>query len=217
MKTNRFVFPMVLVLTILVPLCASAQNEKGYLTAKPGLYSPQASDRKDFDTGFNGEIALGYQPNPNFAAEMGLGYFNTKVGWSEAGRVHGIRYRATAEGRIEVVPVTLTLKGIYPIDKWELFVLGGIGGYFVFGDLKAKIKTKDLSISGTSNETDTIFGGHLGLGVHYNITPTLFVGVEGKYLWTRYTELEREVFNVRVEREFNLEGIQATAVLGVRF
>lgn len=239
MKTNRFVFPMVLILTILVltffiPIHVSAQEAKYpwekqkddkkndtntafYIAVKPGIYSPQTNDLKDFDTGFNGEIMFGYRPHPNFAAEIGAGYFTSKGKESFAGQVYGISYSATADEQIDVVPVTLTLKGIYPIDKWELFALGGIGAYFVSGELKYKITANGMSISDKGKDSTAIFGGHLGLGFHYNITPRFFVGAEGKYLLTSKATLKGESFGVPLEAKFNLNGIVATAVLGVRF
>ena len=217
MKTKGFVFSMVFVLIVLVPLCVSAQNNKFYLTAKPGIYSPQTNYLEGFDAGFNGEIGFGYQPNKNFAAEMGLGYFATKGKESYAGRVDSMSYSATGKIAINVVPVTLTLKAIYPIDKWELFALGGIGAYFVSTELKLNIAADGISISDTMDDSTTIFGGHLGLGFHYNITPRFFLGVEGKYLWTSEAKTQGELFTVPFEAKGDLNGIIATAVLGLRF
>ena len=231
-KFLKFIFIVVLVLTFFIPIHLSAKEAKYpweeqkndnkaetayYFAVKPGIYSQQTSDLKGFDTGFNGEIVFGSRPNPNFAGEMGVGYFTTKGKESEAGRVGAITYSATAKEEISVVPVTFTLKGIYPIDKWELFALGGIGAYFVFGDLKLTGAVNGLSFAGTADDSATIFGGHLGLGFHYNITPKIFVGVEGKYLLTSKAKLEDELFGVPVEVKFNLNGILATAVFGVRF
>ena len=47
--------------------------------------------------------------------------------------------------------------------------------------------------------------------LHYNITRKIFVGVEGKYLWTDKVELED------LELKFKMDGIIATAVVGIRF
>jgi hypothetical protein len=77
MKTSfliamRFLAVVVLIPTILIPCHVSAQQF--YITAKPGIYSSQTSDLDGFDTSFNGELALGWQPIPNLAAEIGVGY-----------------------------------------------------------------------------------------------------------------------------------------------
>jgi hypothetical protein len=57
----------------------------------------------------------------------------------------------------------------------------------------------------------------LGAGINYNITPKIFVGVEGKYLWTDKVKLEYEEFGAHREVEFRLDGIIATGVIGIRF
>ena len=217
MKITKFVFATALILIVLVPLCVSAQNNKFYLTAKPGIYSPQTSDLEGFDTGFNGEISFGRQFNKNFAAEMGLGYFATKAKDSEAGWVNGYSYSACADYEIGVVPITLTLKGIYPIDKWEIYALGGVGLYFVSGDLKFDMRFNGYSFSDSISNSDTISGGHLGLGVHYNLTPKFFVGAETKYLWTSDAKLKGDILTVPMEAKFNLNGFLVTAVIGLRF
>lgn len=67
------------------------------------------------------------------------------------------------------------------------------------------------------NDSTMIFGGNLGLGFHYNITPTIFVGAEGKYLWTSKAKLQDEAYGVPVEAKFKMDGILATAVIGFRF
>jgi len=64
---------------------------------------------------------------------------------------------------------------------------------------------------------DVVFGGYLGLGVHYNMTRWMFVGAEGKYLWTDRAKPEDVFFGVPFGVKFKLDGILATGVLGFRF
>jgi opacity protein-like surface antigen len=54
-------------------------------------------------------------------------------------------------------------------------------------------------------------GGFLGAGIHYNITRNIFLGVEGKYLWTDKVKLDD------LDLKFSMDGIIATAVVGIRF
>ena len=110
---------------------------------------------------------------------------------------------------IDVLPVTLSLKGILPVDRWEFYGIGGIGVYFLWGELKDTYTFGAGGGSTTVNETDTKFGAHLGLGVNYNITPKIFIGAEGKYIWTSETTIE--------DTAFRMDGIIGTAVLGFRF
>ena len=53
-------------------------------------------------------------------------------------------------------------------------------------------------------------GGYLGGGIHYKIAPKIFVGIEGKYLWTEEAKFTSVV-------NFKLDGIISTAVIGFRF
>ena len=241
----KFFFMVMVMVAFFIPIHLSAQEakypwekhkndkDKGtdityYMAVKPGIYSPQksgfksfdigsgiyslqTSDIKSFDTGFNGEIAFGCRPNPNFAAEMGVGYFHTGV------KGPLLPYDVKVKADINVMPITFTFNGILPYKQWEFFALGGIGGYWVFGDLKASGTVDGLSGTVNLNDSTMIFGGHLGLGFHYNITPTVFVGAEGKYLWTSKAKLQDEVYGVPVEAKFKMDGILATAVIGFRF
>jgi outer membrane protein W len=113
-----------------------------------------------------------------------------------------------------VVPLTLTLKAIFPYRKWEFFGLGGGGVYFVSGPYNHG----DYEDYGDFNpHVDAVLGGYLGGGIHYSLTPRIFLGVEGKYLWTDKAKLDGERSGVPLDAKFRLDGIIAAAVIGVRF
>jgi hypothetical protein len=218
----KFILMAALGFTFFIPIHLSAQEAKYpwekekndnkaetacYVAVKPGIYSPQTSDLKNllhFDTGFNGEIAIGYRPNPNFALETGLGYFHTEAKETDSGQFGDITYAGSLEADLNVMPITFTLKGIIPYKQWELFALGGIKASGTADGLSGTIKL---------DASDMIFGGHLGLGFHYNVTPIIFVGAEGKYLWTSEAKLQDQ----GVWAKFKMDGILATAVIGFRF
>ena len=84
----------------------------------------------------------------------------------------------------------------------------------------------ETKVSGTINswsgrasfkDTNTVFGAHLGLGCQYNITPKLFVGAEGKYLWARPAKLKDHSQEISFGARPRMDGILATAVVGFRF
>ena len=189
------------------------QDKRFYITAKPGIYSPQTSDLEGFDTGFYGEVAAGYKIIKYFATELGVGYFHTEGSESAAGVIGGFNFGATAKATLNVLPVTFTAKLIIPYKKWEFFGLGGVGAYFVWADFKVNGFVDGIFFNGKIKGNDTIFGGYAGGGVHYNITRSVFVGAEGKYLWTDHAKFEDSGVSLRT----NLDGIVATAVLGFRF
>ena len=213
----KSIFMVVLVLTFLIPINVFAKSPF-YIAFKPGIYSPQSSDLDD--TGFNGEIMLGYRFNSNIAAEFGIGYFNTEAEKT----VVGATYVGREKFDIDVFPVTFTLKAILPYKKWEFFGLGGAGVYIVSGPYDVEDYDYDHDHHHDHDydddedyDYDARLGGYLGAGIHYNITPKIFIGVEGKYLWTDKAKLEYEEFGAPLRVKFKMDGIIATAVIGIRF
>jgi hypothetical protein len=210
-----------LMLTILVPQYGLAQEKYHhrdfYVTAKPGIYSPQTNDLDGFDTGFNGEIAFGFQPIKYFAVELGTGYFNTEGKESFAGTSNGLNVTERDKFYFHVFPVTLTAKLIIPYKKFEFFGLGGGGAYYVWADIRAKGTINGTRFYEELDGSDVVLGGYLGLGIHYNITPRIFIGAEGKYLWTSRADPEEDFFDDSLGVKFKLDGILATAVVGFRF
>jgi opacity protein-like surface antigen len=207
MKT---ILMIVLVLTFLIPINVFAELPF-YVALKPGIYSPQSSDLDS--SGFNGEIAFGYRFNPNIAAEFGIGYFNTEAEATAVGATYVVREKVD----IDVVPLTLTLKAILPYKRWEFFGLVGAGVYFVSGPYDYYYYYNYYYYDYDDDDYDVVLGGYLGGGVHYNITPAIFVGVEGKYLWTDKATLKDEAYGIPLEAKFKMDGIIATAVFGIKF
>lgn len=212
-----------LLFVLIIAVCATPSYvtaaENNYITLKPGIYSPQSNSLKQFGTGFNGEIAFGHQFNPNFAMEMGVGYFNTEATFRTSERISGIRYPFRENDHFDVVPVTLSAKLIRPVGKWEFFAVEGIGAYIVSEDTKISGTINNWSGRASFKDTDTVFGFHLGLGFNYNITQKWFIGAEGKYLWVRQARLRDSTPGVPVSLDAKprMDGILATAVMGFRF
>lgn len=177
-----------------------AAETSNYFAMKAGAYFPNSNDLSGFNTGFNGEVAFGHYFNPNIAAELGLGYFATSG--SGSGYFNGVPSSAT--GDVYAIPLTLALKAIYPIDKWEIYAIGGAGAYFC----NAKVSYS----AGSPSNSATAFGGFLGAGFDYNIDRNWFLGVEGRYLWAKP---EFTFFDVK--DSVALDGWTVTGVLGVRF
>jgi opacity protein-like surface antigen len=212
-----FVFALVVVGCTVPSYVIAADNN--YITLKPGIYSPQSNSIKEFGTGFNGEIGFGHRYNPNLAVEMGIGYFNTEATLRSSDRISGIRYPFREKDHLDVVPVTMSAKLVLPADKWEFFVMEGIGAYIVSEDTKISGTVNNWSGRASFKDTDTVFGFHLGLGFNYNITSKLFIGAEGKYLWAREARLKDSTPGVPVSMDAKrkMDGVLATAVLGFRF
>ena len=180
----------------------AADKPGAYLALKGGVYSP--SDSYDLDnfnggnrshldskTGFAGEIAIGQYITPIVAVELGAGYFESK-GSPEA---------EPGETKLKVIPVIATGKVFLPLGPIEPYGLFGIGAYFT--DLEVNGNTDNFSGS-----SDVTYGLHAGVGVNLNLSDTVYLGAEGKYIWAEPSFSGQHI---------KLDGFITTAVLGLRF
>jgi opacity protein-like surface antigen len=184
-----------IVFILLLPFSVTGQEKRDYIIAKGGIYSPTGGlDDLNFGAGFNGEIAWGHYFSPNFALEVGAGYFESDD--------------------VSVVPLMATGKAIYPTGNWEVFAEVGVGAYFA--KFNGALTTPALGTINI-NDDDTVFGLNLGFGVNYNITEEFFLGIEGKYLLTSDAKFGGLASGVTVELETDLNGFMVMGVFGFRF
>ncbi|MGE5190202.1 MAG: outer membrane beta-barrel protein [Gemmatimonadota bacterium] len=188
-----------LVVLFSVFACVSAQAKPlspNYATLKFGGFFPQHSDLDGFDSGFDGEVSFGHLVAPGFAVEGAIGYFETS----------GDFFSPIASGskKFKVVPLTLSLKGQTFFAQFEPYVEAGIGVYFIRDELNGTI----LGFPVSDSDDDAQVGFHVGLGGNVNLTPQMFLGLEGRYLW-----LKTDTFGVDVR----LDGITLTGNIGFRF
>ena len=198
----------VLLLVAFAPTDALAQGQQYYMALKPGAFFPQG-DLEDWDTGFSGELAFAKRYSNNLAVELNVGWYNLDESERASGVVNGVTYSGGASADLDIFPFALTVKGILPFDRFELYGLAGIGAYFARAEVDGSATVNNLSYSASDSDSDTAFGFTIGLGVNYNISPSWFVGAEGKYLFTSDVTL----FGV----DTNLNGIIALGVIGYRF
>jgi outer membrane protein W len=206
---RRIVFLFCAVVTVMLfsgPV-AEAQTSN-YAVLKAGAYFPNSGDLNGFNTGFNGEVAFGHYFNKNFAGELGLGYFQS----SGNGSASGSGYTATANGDIYSVPLTIALKAIYPVDKWEFYAIGGTGAYYCNASVNGSITRGIFTFVGSESKNTVTWGGFLGAGANVNIDQNWFIGLEGKYLWAKpqFTFVGQNI-------DVSFDGWIVTGNLGFRF
>lgn len=186
-----------------LPSARAADKSSSYVEAKLGIYAPQGDALGDFDTGFNGGLALGYRKS-NYALELEVGYFETKgEGTIVASGPPPVAVPGKAN--IWVVPVALTYKIVVPLGTFE-----------PFGEVGAGVYVADAELSGAGrsfSDRHTSSGVHIGLGANLNITQRLFLGIEGRYLWAG----EHEFVLGQIPVSVKIDGVIATANLGYRF
>jgi opacity protein-like surface antigen len=152
------------------PQTLEATRSPWYVTTKLGVYMPQSDDLDGMNNGLSTEIQLGRRFNANFAAELGLGWFSTA-----SDEILGNKLT------ISVVPLTATAKGILPFGNGELYGLGGVGAYF--GTAKFE------STEGDFSDDESSLGMHLGVGGQYALTSQLSVGLEGRYVIAKLSDV----------------------------
>lgn len=187
---------LAVVLMGIAPSVSLAEAPPNYMVLKGGLYSPSkdfdiGASRFELDDGFVAEIAAGHYFLPVFATELGVGYFESK----------GSPAVPPGETKFKVVPVTLTAKALLPMGPIEPYGEFGIGAYITKAEVSGTIGSFDGSTKG-------VFGLHAGAGVNFNITPTTFLGAEGRYLWAKPSFGGQDI---------KLDGFTVTGNLGFRF
>jgi hypothetical protein len=190
-----------IVLLLLIPLQATGQEKQNYVSIKAGTYTFTGGlGEANFATGFDGEIVYGRYLTPNFALELGTGYFHDGV------NNHGL------PGDIQGIPVMLTAKVIYPFHRIEVFAGAGYAVYFT--KYKGFLVNADLPGHIAENDNPpviktTVFGGHFLAGVNYCFKPDFFFGIEAKYIIT-------DAANFKVFSP-TLNGYTITGTFGYRF
>ena len=191
----RAIFVLIITLVFLLPISAAGQEKRDYIIGKGGVYSPTGGlDDLNFGEGFNGEVAWGHYFSPNFALELGAGFFKSDD--------------------VTVVPLVATGKAIYPTGNWELFAEVGMGAYFA--NFKGTFNYPPVG-NIQINDESVVFGVTLGFGVNYNITEEFFLGIEGKYLATTDADFSGTPVGGTARLETDLNGVIVTAVFGFRF
>ena len=120
----------------------------------------------------------------------------------------------TEEDTVAVIPLTVTAKGVLPLDRLELFAGGGLGVYFA--TLSGDLTTTNFG-SFSIDDGDMVLGLHLTVGGIYNITERFFFGIDGKYLSTQEAEYEGAAFGQTFTVKGDLTGYTINGMFGYRF
>jgi len=212
MKRTAFIVLLTaVVFMVFVPAASYAEHKRwdGYLSFKGGAYFPTGDlEDYDFDSGFNGEILLGMYFNKNLALEFGGGYFQTDAS-----------FRAGAfreEDEVWVIPVIANIKGVLPLKNIELFGGGGFGVYFANIDVEGY---DPLIGNFSAEDDDAVFGGHILAGFNVDLSDKVFIGIEGKYIFTADNHFFCDQVGCSEVNcaKINLDGLTLTGGLGFRF
>lgn len=199
----------------LVSPASAVERPGSYVALKGGIYSPSASftlknigiSNATFDTdtkaGFDGEVAMGHYFAPTFALELGAGYFKGTGTVRTTPVAHDIKF--------DVIPVLASAKALIPLGPVDPYAEVGLGAYFTKFHVTDNLNT----FNGT-----TTFGLHAGAGLNINVSPSAFIGVEGRYVSANPSFGGQKIKLNDTEyalNGFKLNGFTTTAVLGFAF
>lgn len=206
MRLISSVFAISTAMFFLAPFSVMAQEKMSYLAIKAGAISPAGDfDDAGFESGFNGEIALGRYFDPDAAIEGGIGFYRSESNTSDL--ISGV------DASVWVIPITAAVKGILPFKDVNLFGGVGLGIYFA----NAEVKDKVNGVSDKFTDDDTVFGFHVSIGASVNITPDIFLGFEGRRIWTEEAEFTGSLSGNPATLKSDLDATTLTGNLGFRF
>lgn len=209
---------VVSAVVVLTHRAAGAGPLGSYAELKGGIYSPSATFdfgnldlQTTFDgdtkTGVAGEIAIGHYFLPTLALELGLGYF--KGTGSYAGQTPADPRRQVD---FNVIPLILSAKAFIPVGPQVApYGEAGIGAYFTKFNVTDNLNTFNGS---------TTFGLHAGAGLNVDVSPSVFLGLEGRYVWANPSFGDQKINLNDTEyalNGFELNGFTTTLALGYRF
>lgn len=168
----------------LFPVAVQGADKNHFFEIKQGVYFFTGDLADEHPMGYCGEIVYGYKLRPHVVLEGGVGYLHDGVSKGNDVRAGYLAF---------------TVKGVYPGKNFEPFAAAGVGIY----STKYKGRLNGVSV----DDSDTVLGGHFSAGADYKITSNVFIGIEGKYIFTGKAEYN----GVKV----NLNGLAALVKLGI--
>lgn len=133
-----------------------------WLEVHLGASFAQHSDLDGLDPGVAVGGAFGARFMPWLGVELGLGYEGA------SGRKDGVRLTARA------VPIAASLRVRAPLRAVELSVYGGPNLHLAWLDTDPPAASGRAGVS----DGDVAFGGHVGAGLAFQLSPTLLVGAD---------------------------------------
>lgn len=167
---------------------AHAQSGKGELLGSwsvAGSLGYAVPNTDEYSNELAWRVGVGYTRNPQFEVGLEVGGFETEVSQPEA---DGLPAHDIASGRLEVLPVCLTLQYRTPLpESMATFILlAGAGYYFVDYTMDDSSRAA-FAASGVEGLPDQhvsdAWGFHLGAGLEYALTGWFSVTVESRYVF----------------------------------
>jgi len=167
---------------------AQAQSGKGdyiggWSVSGAAVYAVPNTD--EYSDDFDWRLGVGYSPLPSLEIDLELGRFSSTVTQAE---LDGVPTHDIASGRLEVVPVCLTLQYHIPLagSMATFNLLAGAGYYFINYSMADEQREffESLGIEGLPDQhVRDAWGGHAGAGLEYALSGWFSFFVEGRYVF----------------------------------
>lgn len=191
---------------------ADSKDYKNYAQVGVGANLPTDDlDDAEYDAGVNTAFSYGRYLGKHLIIEGSANWFAADEEFNGSTAVAGTYDR---EDLLGVSVLRFTVKGELPVGPLRLFAGAGVGAYFA--TMNSEIDTQNLGSFDVDDE-DEVFGAHVVAGGSYDITPRIFVGIEGLYRWTDDIDIRKTVGTVPVRYKGNLDGFAITFSGGYRF
>jgi len=200
LSIKRHVLPFLVLLALILPTFIGSSHAadgeqpppqgigKNLVGFKLGGYFPQSSQLENFDAEGHVEASAERILSRYFGIGAAVGYFQT------SNTIPSISTDQTIGSTYLILNATLKI----PVGAFVPYVEGG-GGFYL-------THIKESSPIASYSKNDTSFGYHAGAGLNWFFTKDYYIGLGGRYIWTKTSDLNIE-----------LDGVLADINLGVRF
>jgi len=210
----RGVFGVLVVILLLPAISFAEGGGNTYLEIKGGQYKPLGDLReRRAPNSSNIEVSIGHRFFKYFAAEVSYGHFRIEADTETAVLVHPVygNFFFKSHDTIDVYPLLVSGKILWPVDDGFFYVGGGYGRYQVVYVGEFQVDSSLGHDEDNFRGTDTVNGWHYMLGTMYDINDSWTIGLEYKQVTTETAELEDAVF---IGTEAELSGTYKTDVDG---
>jgi opacity protein-like surface antigen len=188
---------------VVAPAAFGFEPAYDYANLRAGVFVPQGSSVRPFNTGADVELAVGRAFLPFVAGEFAVGYASAETDPRVTRYQDGSATAISLREGYQLVPVTMTLKLMLPAGSIEPWIGGGAGAAW------ARIYQDPTGSQQTLSESHTTFEYHAAGGVTVNLRSGWYAGADLRYAFAKV-----KWFN---EPNVKLDGLRATATLGTRF
>lgn len=192
------------------PVPTHAHGDAGAMDSivvRGGFISLQDEMARNVDVGPRGELALQRDFYPFLQGEIAIGYSRTGTRETTSAPYPDpvtLNAYVPMHQELDVLPVTVAIRGILPARGLEPYLVAGAGMYFAF--LEDRPESRERS---TVRDQALPFGLFVGVGASTSISHRFFVSVEGRYQFVKLVTF----FN---GDRWSLNGVTGSLGLGYR-